>query len=169
MAPAIPSESVFRDIPIEQRQYGASLPSGLSIGTQDGLGGRPGSYRNCTFYGNVDTADAFLAQTEGDTNETRTIRCDLHRAKAVVLFNEKQYEKAREAYIKAAVAMVGVPLPVKDGFISDAYIGLGFHWKPLDVIACCNGAAACMIKLKDYEGVRSSPFVLMSIYFCLVQ
>jgi hypothetical protein len=63
----------------------------------------------------------------------------------------------RLEYLGAIAAIVGkdfeIPLPTKQGgVLSDVYMNLTV-WERVDLMACCNAIAQCMVGLKNVEEV----------------
>lgn len=65
------------------------------------------------------------------------------------------YSDALNIYFDAAAAMTGVKLPLTGAFRTKAYMDLEPGWESSDLMACINGVAECMMKQKNYDGVRA--------------
>jgi hypothetical protein len=108
--------------------------------------------------------DAFLAQGVPlvATAEARLIRYNLYKTRAEVLVKTRQYQEALSMYMEAVAAITGkyFVIPLIGGLRSYVYVKLS-HWERVDLMACCNGIAQCMVKQKDVEGVSMlKPLVL---------
>lgn len=101
-------------------------------------------------------ADDFLYGTAVG-EEARIVRCNLLKGRGDNLFKACFYDKARLEYLSAIAAIVGknfeIPLPTKQGgVLSDVYMNLT-AWERVDLMACCNAMAQCMVGLNNVEEV----------------
>jgi len=79
------------------------------------------------------------------------------RGSADVLYQNDKYADAQLKYAEAikAIVSIEVPLPMKEGMRNEAYMNLDW-WGRIELMACCNGMARCMVKLDDFNKVTVS-------------
>jgi hypothetical protein len=72
-------------------------------------------------------------------------------------------DEARDIYLKAAKVILRdgfeFPLPIREGLRNEVYVNLD-AWERIDVMACCNGLARCMIDLKNSAQASLLPTIL---------
>jgi hypothetical protein len=101
-------------------------------------------------------ADAFIYGTTTG-QESRIVRCNILKGRGDNLFKARFYDKAMLEYLGAIAAIVGkdfrIPLPTEQGgVVSKVYMNLT-AWERVDLMACCNAIARCMVELKKVEQV----------------
>lgn len=118
---------------------------------------RPGASRIEDLRSNNDRAEAFL-DAKDDDEESRLIRCNILKGQGDRLLLSGFYREACAKYLGAIAAIVGhrseLPLSLADGgTASEKYAALS-PWQRVDLMACCDGVAQCLIKLENVEEVK---------------
>lgn len=146
MAEAI--RQVFGDVPIHTGDNGTRVSFNPL--------GRPGTGLIKDLQRDSSKAEAFLyGPATGE--DARIVRCNLFQGRAENFLKARFYDKAHLEYLEAIAAIVGkefkIPLPAEEGgVISAVYMNLT-AWERIDLMACCNGIAQCMVGMKNIEEV----------------
>jgi len=146
MAEAI--RRVFGDVPIRTGSNGTRVSFNPL--------GRPGTGLLKELERDSSKAEAFLyGTTTGE--DARLVRCNLYKGRAENLFRARLYDKAHLEYLNAIAAILGkdfrIPLQVEEGGVmSKTYLHLT-PWERIDLMACCNEIARCMIGVKNSDRV----------------
>jgi hypothetical protein len=90
-------------------------------------------------------------------DKIRLINCGITRTMADDLAKEKKYKDACVNYIKAAAQMLGRDLPIQPNgpFHLPEYQQLEPGMAMFDMMQCLNGAADCLVMLRQYKQVSA--------------